>query len=152
MEINYKVYCDAARQLLPVKCDDDCIMVDTKYAATITVDDFEELLKILPEQYRVDGEIAFMINSRTDLILRELKNGKGEYIWQPPERGFNMKTYESFQPIPYSKLMDMPIIINEHLQDVPVPGHSAIIAAVVNLKALLEDGDFDGMVLLRVPK
>lgn len=148
MEIDYKIYNDAATSLLPVKCDDDCMIVDAGQSACITADDFRALRGALPEKYRVDDDMAILVNSRTDLMIRYLNEGTSrnrKFLWQPPNRVSSMDMH-------YSTFMDMPVIINEHLQDVPVPGYSAIIAAVVNLKALLEDGDFDGMVLLRVPE
>lgn len=147
MEIDYKVYLDAATSLLPVKCDDDCMIVDAGQNGCITVDDFRALLNALPEKYRVDEEMALLVNSRTDLLMRSLNEGTGKnrrFCWQPPNR---VSSYD----LHCSTFMGAPIIINEHLQDVPVHGQSAIIAAIVNLKALLEDADFDGMVLLRVP-
>lgn len=150
MELD-EIYIDAVRELLPVKCDsdDECRVISAERRGTVTVEDFETLRDSLEFKYRIDGEIAWLVNARTDLFMRMLKHD-GEYVWQPPKMGTKADSRGWVGQLPYATFLNIPIIINENTQDIPPKGQSAVVAAIVNLNRVIDDGEMDAMVLLRV--
>lgn len=55
--------------------------VGTLDAGEITADEFIKLEYEVPAQYRRRG--SYVVHSKTELALRLLKNGDGQYLWQP---------------------------------------------------------------------
>lgn len=52
-------------------------------ATAISFDDVIELFHSVDPAYRADPSCRFMFNDQTLKALRKLKDGEGEYIWQP---------------------------------------------------------------------
>lgn len=55
--------------------------VTTEAAAAVSVDDFLKLMYGVHSDYRAVG--SFLTSSEIELALRTLKNGNGDYVWQP---------------------------------------------------------------------
>src|SRR5690606_9343028 len=55
--------------------------VTAAQAGAITADDMLALIYEVPAQYRQNG--VFIVNSKTELALRLLKDANGQYLWQP---------------------------------------------------------------------
>lgn len=55
--------------------------IETGAAAAVGTDDFLKLMYGVHSDYRAVG--AFLTSSEIELALRTLKNGNGDYVWQP---------------------------------------------------------------------
>ncbi|WP_211258452.1 phage major capsid protein [Luteibacter rhizovicinus] len=56
-------------------------LVNTGAAAAITADSLIDLVYAVPSAYR--GAARFLMNNTTQGIVRKLKDGQGNYLWQP---------------------------------------------------------------------
>lgn len=59
----------------------DIKLVNTGAAAAITADSLVDLVYAVPSAYR--GGAQFIMNNTTQGIIRKLKDGQGNYLWQP---------------------------------------------------------------------
>jgi HK97 family phage major capsid protein len=60
-------------------------------AATIAVDDLKKLIYAVPAQYRRNGRFA--MSSTTELAISILKDGNGQYLWQPSVQAGRPNTF-----------------------------------------------------------
>jgi HK97 family phage major capsid protein len=71
--------------------------VQTAAAGTLTLDDFLNLIYAVPSAHRRSG--AFVVNSDTERLVRQMADGNGQYLWQPsvqlgaPNRFFGYPIY-----------------------------------------------------------
>lgn len=52
-------------------------------AAAITSDELIDLFHSVPRQYRNGPSVAWLMNDATALLIRKLKDGDNQYLWQP---------------------------------------------------------------------
>lgn len=76
--------------------------VTTGNASTITADEVIDLYYSLPEQYRQTATFAF--NDATMKVIRKLKDGSGNYLWQPGLAGTTPDT-----------LLGRPVVTSENI-------------------------------------
>ena len=79
--------------------------VNSGAAAAITADSVLDLIFELPNEY--SGDAKFMMNRNTQKAYRKLKDGQGNYLWQP--------SFQAGQP---ATLADYPIIDMPGMPDV----------------------------------
>ncbi|WHX19823.1 phage major capsid protein [Streptomyces malaysiensis subsp. malaysiensis] len=60
-------------------------------AAAIAVDDLKKLIYAVPAQYRRNGRFA--MSSTTELAISILKDGNGQYLWQPSVQAGRPNTF-----------------------------------------------------------
>lgn len=71
--------------------------VETSAAGALTLDDFLNLIYAVPSAHRRSG--AFVVNSDTERLVRQMADGTGQYLWQPsvqlgvPNRFFGYPIY-----------------------------------------------------------
>ena len=52
-------------------------------AAAITSDELVDLFHAVPRQYRNGASVAWLMNDATAKLIRKLKDGDSQYLWQP---------------------------------------------------------------------
>lgn len=57
----------------------------TASATALTFDEIMDLVHSVDPAYRTTATCRFMFNDATLLVLRKLKDGDGNYLWQPPD-------------------------------------------------------------------
>jgi hypothetical protein len=72
----------------------------------IVPDDLLSLIHALPPKYR--ARAAFFVNSRTELALRMLKDGKGQYLWQPNVQQGRPNTFVGYPIYNMESIYDIP--------------------------------------------
>jgi HK97 family phage major capsid protein len=77
----------------------------TAGAAAVTLDEMLDLKYALKAPYRMDAQ--FMMNSKTELAIRKLKDSNGQYLWQPSLQVGAPNTFDG-----------KPILINEKMPDI----------------------------------
>lgn len=111
------------------------LAVNSGAAAAVTADSVLDLIYELPGEYT--GDAKFMMNRNTQKLFRKLKDGQGNYLWQP--------TYTAGQP---ATLADYPIIDMPGMPDVAA---SAIPALFGDFKRGYLIVDRTGVRVLRDP-
>lgn len=111
--------------------------VNTKQNAAVTADDFLNLVYSVPAQYR--NNASFITNSKTELAIRLLKDGKGQYLWQPSVQAGQPNTF-----------LGHPIYNEEDCPDIPAAGSAAKVAVFGDIKAGYRIVDRTGMTLTRL--
>lgn len=111
--------------------------VNTKQNGAVTADDFMNLVYAVPSQYRNNG--SFIVNSQTELAIRLLKDGKGQYLWQPSVQAGRPNTF-----------LGKPIYNEEDCPNIPGAGTSAKVAVFGDIKAGYRIVDRSGMTLTRL--
>jgi HK97 family phage major capsid protein len=114
-----------------------CGTVAAKQAGAVTADDFLSLVYALPIQYRQNA--SFIVNSRTELALRMLKDGKGQYLWQPSVQQGRPNTFFGY-----------PIFNQEAVADIPAAGTTAKVAVFGDIKSAYRIIDHTGMTMKRM--
>lgn len=79
--------------------------VPTLSASAITADSVIDLITALPNEYTADAK--FLMNRNTQGAFRKLKDGQGNYLWQP--------SFQAGQP---AKLGDYPIVDMPGMPDI----------------------------------
>lgn len=77
----------------------------------VTVDDFLSLIYALDPRYRVNA--SFIVNNSTELVLRQLKDGHGAYLWQPTVQAGRPNTFLGY---PIYNQVSVPTIPNAGTQ------------------------------------
>lgn len=77
--------------------------VDSGNAAAITSDSIIDLIYALPSVYT--GNARFIMNRNTQAALRKLKDGQGNYLWQPSYVAGQPATLSGY---PITEVSDMP--------------------------------------------
>ncbi len=75
-------------------------------ATAISFDDIIELYHSVDPAYRADPSCRFMFNDGTLKALRKLKDGEGEYIWQPANVSLGQPDTILNQPYSINQAMD----------------------------------------------
>jgi HK97 family phage major capsid protein len=114
-----------------------CNAIAAKQAGAVTADDFLSLVYALPVQYRQSA--SFIVNSRTALALRMLKDGKGQYLWQPSVQQGRPNTFFGY-----------PIYNQEAVADIPAAGTTAKVAVFGDIKSAYRIIDHTGMTMKRM--
>lgn len=83
----------------------------------ITADDMLRLIYEVPAQYRQNG--VFIVNSKTELALRLLKDANGQYLWQPSLQAGRPNTFAGY-----------PIYNQEAVPDIPAAETDAADVAI----------------------
>jgi len=91
--------------------------VDAGQAGAITADDILKLIYEVPAQYRRNG--VLIVNSKTELALRLLKDSNGQYLWQP---SLQTGTPATFAGYPIYNQEDVPQISAETAAKVAIFG------------------------------
>lgn len=89
-------------------------------ATAIAWDDMIELLHSVDPAYRDDPTCRFMFKDSTLKALRKLKDGVGEYVWQPPD----LKT-----GVP-ATILDKPYAVNQAMAAIGTGNKSVIFGAL----------------------
>lgn len=108
-------------------------------AGDVRMDDMVTLVYSLNSQYRENA--CFLINEKTELHLRTLKDGKGAYLWQPSiqERGV------------VDTMLGYPVYTSKEVPEIPPNNKTGIAAIFGDVDAFL-GGDPNAVVKLTVPK
>jgi len=91
-------------------------------AAEITIDDILDLIYTVPAQYRKNG--VLIVNSKTELALRKLKDKNDQYLWQPSVQAGTPATFAGF-----------PVYNQDDIPEIPAGGTSADVAIFGDIKA-----------------
>lgn len=89
-------------------------------AAAISFDDLIELYHSVDPAYRSSGTLAFMFNDNTLKLLRKLKDGQSNYIWQPA-------SVQTGEP---ATILGTPYVINQDMADVAGSARSVVFGAM----------------------
>lgn len=106
-------------------------------AAAITADDILKLIYEVPAQYRRNG--VLIVNSKTELALRLLKDNNGQYLWQP---SLQTGRPNSFAGYPVYNQEDIPVI--------PAAGTAADVAIFGDIRSGYRIIDRLGMTVQRL--
>lgn len=107
--------------------------VDSGQALAVKADDFLNLIYAVDARYRKNGK--FIMASTTELAIRKLKDGMGQYLWQPSVQLGTPNTFLSYA------------VIND--EDVPAIAH-ADVALFGDFKACYRLLDRSGMTIQRL--
>lgn len=113
----------------------DIKTVPTGQAATVTADSVIDLITALPNEYT--GEAKFVMNRSSQAAFRKLKDGQGNYLWQP--------SFQAGQP---AQLAGYPIVDMPGMPDVAA---NAIVALFGDFKRGYLIVDRTGVRVLRDP-
>lgn len=109
--------------------------VNSGAAAALTGDGMLSLIYALPEEY--EGNAKLFLNRTTAGGMRKLKDGQGNYLWQP--------AFTAGQP---STLAGVPIV---HLPGMPAVGAGAVAALYGDMAETYQIVDRTGIRVLRDP-
>lgn len=91
-------------------------------AGAITIDDILDLIYAVPAQYRKNG--VLIVNSKTELALRKLKDNDGQYLWQPAVQAGAPATFAGF-----------PIYNQDDIDEIPAAGSTGNVAIFGDIKS-----------------
>ena len=111
--------------------------VDAGQAGGITADDLLKLIYEVPAQYRRNG--VFIMNSKTELALRLLKDSNGQYLWQPSLQAGRPNTFAGY-----------PIYNQEDVPEIPDAGTAADIVIFGDVRSGYRIIDRLGMTVQRL--
>lgn len=111
--------------------------VNAGQAGAITADDILKLIYEVPAQYRQNG--VFIMNSKTELALRLLKDSNGQYLWQPSLQAGRPNTFAGY-----------PIYNQEDVPQIPAAGTAADVVIFGDVRAGYRILDRLGMTVQRL--
>lgn len=85
-------------------------------ATAITLDEVLDLIHSIDPAYRSDPSFAMMMHDNVVLALRKLKDGQGQYLWQP--------SVQSGVP---DKFGSVPVLVNQHMASAIATGAKTIL-------------------------
>jgi len=115
----------------------DVEVVNAGQPAAITADDILKLIYEVPSQYRKNG--VLIVNSKTELALRLLKDSNGQYLWQPSLQAGAPSTFAGY---PVYNQDDIPVI--------PAAGTAAKVAIFGDIRSGYRILDRLGMTVQRL--
>lgn len=111
--------------------------VDAGQAGAITADDILKLIYEVPAQYRRNG--VLIVNSKTELAMRLLKDSNGQYLWQPSLQQGRPATFAGY-----------PIYNQEDVPQIPAAGTAADVAIFGDIRSGYRIIDRLGMTVQRL--
>jgi len=111
--------------------------VNAGQAGAITADDILKLIYEVPAQYRRNG--VLIVNSKTELALRLLKDTNGQYLWQPSLQAGTPATFAGY-----------PIYNQEDIPQIPAAGTAAKVAIFGDVRSGYRIIDRLGMTVQRL--
>jgi len=111
--------------------------VDAGQAGAITADDILKLIYEVPAQYRRNG--VLIVNSKTELALRLLKDSNGQYLWQPSLQQGRPATFAGY-----------PIYNQEDVPQIPAADTAADVAIFGDIRSGYRIIDRMGMTVQRL--
>lgn len=111
--------------------------VNAGQAGAITADDILKLIYEVPAQYRQNS--VFILNSKTELALRLLKDSNGQYLWQPSLQAGRPNTFAGY-----------PIYNQEDVPQIPPAGTAADVVIFGDVRAGYRILDRLGMTVQRL--
>lgn len=111
--------------------------VNAGQAGAITTDDMLKLIYEVPAQYRQNG--VFILNSKTELALRLLKDSNGQYLWQPSLQAGRPNTFAGY-----------PIYNQEDIPEIPAAETAADVVIFGDIRAGYRILDRLGMTVQRL--
>lgn len=111
--------------------------VDAGQTGAITADDILKLIYEVPAQYRRNG--VLIVNSKTELALRLLKDANEQYLWQP-----------SLQTGRPSSFAGYPIYNQEDIPQIPAAGTTSDVAIFGDIRSGYRIVDRLGMTVQRL--
>lgn len=111
--------------------------VNAGQAGAITADDILKLIYEVPAQYRRNG--VLIVNSKTELALRLLKDSNGQYLWQSSLQTGTPATFAGY-----------PIYNQEDVPQIPAAGTAAKVAIFGDIRSGYRIIDRLGMTVQRL--
>jgi len=111
--------------------------VDAGQAGEITADDILKLIYEVPAQYRQNG--VLIVNSKTELAIRLLKDKNGQYLWQPSLQTGRPNSFAGY-----------PVYNQEDIPDIPSAGTAADVAIFGDIRSGYRIIDRLGMTVQRL--
>ena len=111
--------------------------VDAGQAGAITADDILKLIYEVPAQYRRNG--VLIVNSKTELAMRLLKDSNRQYLWQPSLQQGRPATFAGY-----------PVYNQEDIPDIPATGTAADVAIFGDIRSGYRILDRLGMTVQRL--
>ena len=111
--------------------------VDAGQSGAISADDMLKLIYEVPAQYRQNG--VFIVNSKTELALRLLKDANEQYLWQPSLQAGRPNTFAGY-----------PIYNQEAVPDIPEAGNAGDVAIFGDIRAGYQIRDRMGLSVQRL--
>lgn len=111
--------------------------VDAGQAGAITADDILKLIYEVPAQYRRNG--VLIVNSKTELAMRLLKDSNGQYLWQPSLQQGRPATFAGY-----------PVYNQEDIPQIPAAGTAADVAIFGDIRSGYRIIDRLGMTVQRL--
>jgi len=111
--------------------------VEAGQAGAISADDILKLIYEVPAQYRRNG--VLIVNSKTELALRLLKDSNGQYLWQPSLQQGRPDTFAGY-----------PIYNQEDVPEIPAAGTAADVAIFGDIRSGYRIIDRLGMTVQRL--
>lgn len=111
--------------------------VNAGQVGAITADDILKLIYEVPAQYRRNG--VLIVNSKTELALRLLKDSNGQYLWQPSLQAGTPATFAGY-----------PIYNQEDVPQIPAAGTAAKVAIFGDIRSGYRIIDRLGMTVQRL--
>ena len=111
--------------------------VNAGQAGAITADDILKLIYEVPAQYRQNG--VLIVNSKTELAIRLLKDKNGQYLWQPSLQAGRPNSFAGY-----------PVYNQEDIPDIPSAGTAADVAIFGDIRSGYRIIDRLGMTVQRL--
>jgi len=111
--------------------------VDAGQAGAITADDILKLIYEVPAQCRRNG--VLIVNSKTELAMRLLKDSNRQYLWQPSLQQGRPATFAGY-----------PVYNQEDIPDIPATGTAADVAIFGDIRSGYRILDRLGMTVQRL--
>lgn len=111
--------------------------VNAGQVGAIKADDILKLIYEVPAQYRRNG--VLIVNSKTELALRLLKDSNGQYLWQPSLQTGTPATFAGY-----------PIYNQEDVPQIPAAGTAAKVAIFGDIRSGYRIVDRLGMTVKRL--
>lgn len=111
--------------------------VNTGQVGAITADDILKLIYEVPAQYRQNG--VLIVNSKTELALRLLKDTNGQYLWQPSLQTGRPNSFAGY-----------PVYNQEDIPQIPAAGTAADVAIFGDIRSGYRIIDRLGMTVQRL--
>ncbi|WP_434642748.1 phage major capsid protein [Thermoanaerobacterium thermosaccharolyticum] len=111
--------------------------VNAGQVGAITADDILKLIYEVPAQYRQNG--VLIVNSKTELAMRLLKDSNGQYLWQPSLQTGRPNSFAGY-----------PVYNQEDIPDIPSAGTAADVAIFGDIRSGYRIIDRLGMTVQRL--
>jgi hypothetical protein len=121
---------DAEMMALIEKCvdaimkDDEVPVAAAAQAGAVTVDDYMHMIYKLPANYRMN--CIMIMTSQTEMALRMLKDGHGQYLWQPTVVPRRPSTFYGY-----------PVYNSENMHNIPVSSKEGIVTIFVDCQTYM---------------